>query len=204
MKEKVYIYGCGYEGKIVYEILENGNQYEVGAFIDDDPKKEYFLRKRVVKLESIEDVYPIILAIGNDRITKIENKKEIIGRLNNAYVNAIDSTCIISKYSKLGHNVICHPNSVIMNHTLVKNHVIIGTGAIVEHDNLIGDYVQICSNVTTNGNVKIKEGAFIGAGAIILPNITVGAYAIVGAGAVVTKDVPDYVKVAGVPARIMN
>jgi acetyltransferase-like isoleucine patch superfamily enzyme len=41
----------------------------------------------------------------------------------------------------------------------------------------------------------------IGAGVIILPNITIGEFAVVGAGAVVTKDVPSYTVVAGVPAK---
>jgi sugar O-acyltransferase (sialic acid O-acetyltransferase NeuD family) len=203
MKEKVYIYGCGYEGKIVYEILQNSNDYEVAAFIDDEPASESLMGIKVLPAGNIQQDTLIILAIGNDARNKIENKKQIISRLKNTSINAIDSTCFISSYCKLGQNIICHPKSVIMNHTEVKDHVIIGTSAIVEHDNLIQDFVQICSNVTTNGNVKIGEGAFIGAGAIILPNIKVGAFAIVGAGAVVTKDVPDYVKVAGVPARIM-
>ena len=47
----------------------------------------------------------------------------------------------------------------------------------------------------------IKRGAWIGAGAIILPNVTIGERAVVGAGAVVTKDVPPYTVVAGVPAK---
>jgi len=49
--------------------------------------------------------------------------------------------------------------------------------------------------------VVIKRGAWIGAGAIILPNVTIGERAVVGAGAVVTRDVPPYTVVAGVPAR---
>lgn len=52
--------------------------------------------------------------------------------------------------------------------------------------------------------VTIKKGAWIGAGAIILPGVTVGEYAVVGAGATVTKDVPAFTVVAGVPARIVK
>jgi len=52
--------------------------------------------------------------------------------------------------------------------------------------------------------VTVKRGADIGAGATILPGVTVGEDAIVGAGAVVTRDVPAYSIVAGVPARILR
>lgn len=52
--------------------------------------------------------------------------------------------------------------------------------------------------------VRICEGAFIGVNAVILPGVTIGRHAIVGANAVVVKDVPDYVTVAGAPARIIG
>ncbi|MGT2894955.1 DapH/DapD/GlmU-related protein [Streptococcus entericus] len=52
--------------------------------------------------------------------------------------------------------------------------------------------------------VHLKENAWIGSGATILPGVTVGKNAIVSAGAVVTKDVPDNVIVAGVPARVIK
>ena len=48
----------------------------------------------------------------------------------------------------------------------------------------------------------IKEGASIGANATIVCGHIIGRYAMVAAGAVVTKDVPDYALVIGVPARI--
>jgi acetyltransferase-like isoleucine patch superfamily enzyme len=51
------------------------------------------------------------------------------------------------------------------------------------------------------GPITIQDGAWIGVGVIILPNVTIGRSAIVGAGAVVTKDVPPYTVVVGVPAR---
>lgn len=49
--------------------------------------------------------------------------------------------------------------------------------------------------------VLIKRNSYIGAGVTILPNVTIGEFSIVGAGAVVTKDVPPFTIVAGVPAR---
>ena len=52
--------------------------------------------------------------------------------------------------------------------------------------------------------VHIKKGAWIGAGAIILPGITIGECSLVAAGAVVTKDVPPYTVVAGVPAKVIK
>ncbi|NPE28454.1 acyltransferase [Methanococcoides sp. SA1] len=54
------------------------------------------------------------------------------------------------------------------------------------------------------GNIRIKHDAWIGAGCIILPNVTVGEFSIVGAGSVVTKDVPPFTIVAGVPAKILR
>jgi len=51
------------------------------------------------------------------------------------------------------------------------------------------------------GPIHIEDGAWIGAGVIIQPNITIGQSAIVGSGAVVTKDVPPYTVVVGIPAR---
>jgi len=51
--------------------------------------------------------------------------------------------------------------------------------------------------------VSIGEDSWIGASVTILPGVKIGKMAIVGAGAVVTKDVPDFAIVAGVPARII-
>ncbi len=64
--------------------------------------------------------------------------------------------------------------------------------------------VSVLAQGLTVKPVHICEGVFVGNGAIIMPGVTVGKHAIVGANAVVTKDVPDYATVVGVPAKVIK
>ena len=85
----------------------------------------------------------------------------------------------------------------------------------------IGDWVQFGPNVTVvtaghpilpelrkepflqfNKDVHIEEGAWIGAGAVILPGVTIGKWSVIGAGSVVTRDIPAGVVAYGNPCRV--
>lgn len=54
------------------------------------------------------------------------------------------------------------------------------------------------------GDIVIKDAVWIGANVVITPGVTVGENAIIGANSVVTKDVPDYGIVGGVPAKLIR
>ena len=56
----------------------------------------------------------------------------------------------------------------------------------------------------TYGKVTVKKNAWLGMNVTICPGVTIGEYAVVAAGAVVTKDVPDYAVVGGVPAKVIR
>lgn len=56
----------------------------------------------------------------------------------------------------------------------------------------------------TYGKVTIKKNAWLGMNVTVCPGVTIGRYAVVAAGAVVTKDVPDYAVVGGVPAKVIR
>ena len=85
-------------------------------------------------------------------------------------------------------------------------------GVTLEDDVMVAANVQILTNnhdpykreILTCNPVLIKQGAWIGAGASIMPGITIGKYAIVGAASVVTHDVPDYGVAVGNPARVVK
>ena len=79
---------------------------------------------------------------------------------------------------------------------------IINSGAIVEHDSHVGDFVHIAPHATLAGGVNVGDHTFIGMGACVIQQRTLGHHAIVAAGSVVIEDIPSYVMVAGVPAVI--
>ena len=125
-------------------------------------------------------------------------------------------------YNQIGENSIIYnqltvvrPQSVkIGKNVKVMNGVLMmSAGGITIEDNvIISPNVQLISNnhdpydryVITCKPILIKEGAWIGAGATILPGVTIGKYAIIGANSLVSKDIPDYGVAVGSPAKVIK
>lgn len=143
----------------------------------------------------------------------------------------IGKNCLIADYASIRENCTIGDHTVIgrkvcveMN-TRIGSHVLIETQTHITGNMIIEDYVFFGGNVTTTndrimghplefrtklkGKIKlvgpiIKKGARIGSAACILPGVTIGEEAVVAAGAVVTKDIPPYTVVVGVPAKEMK
>ena len=93
-------------------------------------------------------------------------------------------------------------NSIIQNNVVINNYSIINTGAIIEHDNVIGKAVHIAPSACTAGRVTIHDLSFIGIGALVIPEITIGYGAFINAGVVVKKNVEDGLTMVGYTAKI--
>ena len=68
----------------------------------------------------------------------------------------------------------------------------------------LGEWSKCMVLERSGRKVTVKKNAWIGMNVTICPGVTIGEYAVVAAGAVVTKDVPDYAVVGGVPAKVIK
>ena len=89
----------------------------------------------------------------------------------------------------------------------IESHVLIGDRVLItdaDHNYRAADIPIIKQGDSFQGPVLLKEGCWIGAGAVILPGVCIGKNAVVAANAVVTRNVDDGAVVAGVPARVIS
>lgn len=123
----------------------------------------------------------------------------------------IGSGCIIGRGAYVGAGVTMGDNCKVQNYALVYE------PAVIEDGVFIGPAVVFTNDhfpraVDPHGDLKsgddweavgvtVRRGASVGARAVCVAPVTIGQWAMVAAGAVVTKDVPDFALVAGVPAR---
>jgi UDP-2-acetamido-3-amino-2,3-dideoxy-glucuronate N-acetyltransferase len=123
----------------------------------------------------------------------------------------IQSGARIGEDCSLGQNVNVSNNVIIGNGCKIQNNVSLYEGVTLEDHVFCGPSCVFTNDLTPRakypkgkaGYLKtlVQEGASIGANATIVCGITIGRWALIGSGAVVTKDVPDYALMVGVPAQ---
>ena len=125
------------------------------------------------------------------------------------FVHVLPGT-VIGQNCVLGQNVMAGPDVSIGNGCKIQNNVALYLGVVLEDDVFCGPSCVFTNVLTPRAHVErknefaptlVRRGATIGANATILCGNTLGAYCMIAAGAVVTKDVPDFALMAGVPAR---
>jgi UDP-2-acetamido-3-amino-2,3-dideoxy-glucuronate N-acetyltransferase len=126
--------------------------------------------------------------------------------------------CTVGDETKIGAFVEIQKNASIGSRCKISSHTFICEGVTIEDEVFVGHGVMFINDIypraTAGGGglqteadwqvvpTRVKKGASIGSGAVILAGVTIGEGAMIGAGAVVTRDVPANTVAKGVPARL--
>ena len=176
-------------------------------------------RSQLLKMRLLREV-SLSARFYNIKAINIGPSTSILG---GARINASSGSILIGERCYVDTNVMILSRGgkiVIGNHTSFNpNCIIYGQGGLsIGNDVRIAAQVmiipfnhghtnrdqRICDQEIDKKGIKIENNIWIGAGAKILDGVTIGEGSIVGAGSVVSKDVPKYSIVAGVPARVIR
>ena len=209
-RQRIVMYGASDQARVNRPILENFG-CQVVALVDDTPGLrtpfpgvpllfgwngfEQWLRN--------EDVAALgfIIAIGQPfgHVRCSLHDRMVDAGL--APVSFADPTALISRHATCGDGLQAMPKAFVHHYAQVGRQCLLNTRAIVEHDCVLEDGVEIAPGAALTGRVHVGAYAWIGAGATVLPRVRIGRNSIIGAGAVVVSDIPDDVVAVGVPAK---
>lgn len=194
--KRIAIYGKSGHGKVITDIALLSGYNEI-LYIDDDMSKD-----DVISYESFKKAYKeidVIVAIGNNSV-----RSKIFAQLSiDGYTHArlIHPSAIISPSVTIGEGSVVMANVVINADTKVGKGVILNSACVIEHDNIIEDFVHISPRVALAGGVRVCELSHMGIGSCTVQGVTIGRNSVVGAGSIVKFDIEDNIVAYDVPLR---
>ncbi len=210
--EKILLIGAGGHAKSVIDSLKTQGKYEPAGIIDKtEVGNTQVLSIPIIGADEdlprfyekgIHHAFVTVGSIGDTRIRQRLYQK--LKKIGFTLPNIIDPSAVISPTVKLGEGVFIGKSVTVNAGSFIGKMAIINTGAVIEHECTIGNFCHIASAAALCGNVSIGENTHIGTNATVIQGIKVGSNALVGAGSVVLKDIPDKVRVVGVPAQEIN
>lgn len=183
-----------YKKGYVYELMDRGGLTDV---------RESYFKEAVEEMMRARTLCQKANATLPDDPSYVQYLEELFGR-------KLDDVRILTPFICDFGNRVTFGKDVFINHSAILS----ASGGIEFEDGcMAAPGLRIATinhdmnerhTIYTYGKVTVKQNAWIGMNVTICPGVTIGKYAVVGAGAVVTKDVPDYAVVAGVPAKVIK
>lgn len=204
------IAGAGGFAKEVCEVLMQNNCQEQIAFYDDITKNlpEYLFQKYPV-LKNISEAQAFMKQEGNAFVLGVGYPKVRCKMMELLIKAGGRMERVISPFARIGQlgNTIMDgcsimTGAIITSEVFINEGVLINLNCTIGHNVCIGRYSELSPGVHLSGQTTIGEFTTIGSGAVVIPKINIGNNVVIAAGCVVTKDIPDNVMIAGVPAII--
>ncbi len=183
-----------YEKGYVFDLMDQGGPTDV---------RDPYFKEAVDEMMRARVLCARANAKMPDDPTYVEDLEELFGR-------KLDDVRILTPFICDFGNRVKFGKGVFINHSAILS----ASGGIeFEDGSMAAPGLRIATinhdmnerhAIYTYGKVTVKKNAWIGMNVTICPGVTIGEYAVVAAGAVVTKDVPDYALVGGVPAKVIR
>ena len=201
---KIAIFGASGHGKVVAELAEECG-FEVTFYDDAYPQKKmvehWHIKGDFKDLVLVKSNYNCaIVAIGNNKVR--EKLSQSLLEEGIKLATLIHPKSVVSKYAKISSGTVVFANAAINAFAKIGPYCIINTGAIVEHDCIIGRSVHLSPNVALGGGTIINDLAWLGIGVVTCHLIDVGKNSIVGANSAVIKNIPQDAIAVGSPSVI--
>jgi sugar O-acyltransferase (sialic acid O-acetyltransferase NeuD family) len=209
-KKRVIVFGAGGHAKVVVDVLEQMESYQIVGLVDDSLELKGTVRGGYSVLGNKDDlagmseagIDGVIVALGDNYRRK--RVCEEVERMGFKLVSAIHPSAVIGSRVRIGAGTLVVAGVVVNVDAEIGENVIVNTGATIDHDCRIAAHVHLSPGVHLAGRVTVGACTHVGIGAVVLPNLTIGANCVVGAGSVVRENVPDGVVVVGNPARVIR
>ena len=191
----------------VADLASDIDDFELKGFVENlQPERcaELLEGLPVFRVEELARLAPThwgICALGS---TKRAVFIEHAAGLGLRFATLVHPSARVSSRSAIGEGSIVCPGAQVASHSRVGRHVLINRGALVGHNVETGECLTIGPGANIAGFCRIGSGSHIATGAVLVEKIVIGCGSVVAAGAVVTRDVPDNVMVAGMPAVVVR
>ena len=207
---KLLIVGARADGQahVVLEVIEHSDEHQALAFADETPQLwgEQVLGRPLLgdPVEVAEQVQQLgitgaFIAVGVPQARA--RLAEICRAMGLALPTLIHPTAYLSPEAQIGEGVFLGAGVQVLPGANVGDLCRVNAGTIVSHHVQVGRCNTIGPNATLAGRSATGAFVLLGAGCTLLPEVRVNEGATVGAGAVVTRDVAASLTVVGVPAR---
>lgn len=205
LEKKLVIFGAGGNAKKATDIaISNG--FELLGYISQNHQGSIINNYKVLGyLDEYHNSTELQSCYFHIAIGEIFDRHKIFQLMNNNknLISLISKDAIISKTACIDIGTTIN-NCTILPQVKIGQCCIIDTGAIIEHDSVISDFVNVNPGVILCGNVEVDNYAFIGAGSTVIENIKIGENSIIGAGSVVINDIEPNVVAVGNPAKVIR
>lgn len=207
---EVILYGGTGQAKVVRPIVEHYGSRVVAVFDDtpglpspfaDVPILQGYpaFEKWIVGRDRSRLGFSITIGNPHGHVRVTLHERFVADGL--APVTLVHPTAFIDDDVEIGAGCQILAGAVVITEARIGRQCIINTRASVDHECVLEDGCEVAPGATLCGLVHMKEGAWVCAGATVLPRTVIGRRAIVGAGAVVRAHVADGSTVVGIPAR---